>query len=320
MEPNTQLVHFDTARRELILASSIDEVKLIRDKAEALRLYVKQQGAGLEMQNQCAEIKIRAERRAGEMLREQEKNKGAATPLHDERALALPRLSDLGISEVQSHRWQSEAEVPEDVFEQHVATIKDKQEELTSSGLRRLAIKLRGGDIDVSPLPEGVFDVIYADPPWRYDNTGVDGAAQKHYQTMSIEQLCTLEIPAADNSVLFLWVTNPFLRDAFTVIDAWGFEYKTNIVWVKENLKKPGAGFYVRGRHELLFICTKGAFVPDMKGKEPIGSILFADVEEHSRKPSLVYGLIESIYPNCKYLELFARNKREGWESWGLEA
>ena len=112
-------------------------------------------------------------------------------------------------------------------------------------------------------------------------------------------------------------ICNPFLRDAFYVIDAWGFEYKTNIVWVKTNLKKPGSGFYIRGRHELLFICTKGSFVPDQKGKEPIGSVVEAGVAEHSKKPDVIYNLIERIYPEGKYLELFARNTQKGWQSWG---
>lgn len=185
--------------------------------------------------------------------------------------------------------------------------------------LHKVKLAKQSKEIKTSPELKGIYNVIYADPPWQYDNTGVNGAASHHYPTMSIEELCVLNIPSATNAVLFLWVTNPFLRDAFTVLDAWGFKYKTNIVWVKQNLKKPGAGFYVRGRHELLFICTKGSFTPDMVGKEPIGSVLFSDVREHSRKPEEVYGLIEDIYPNCKYLELFARETREGWTSWGNE-
>jgi len=96
-------------------------------------------------------------------------------------------------------------------------------------------------------------------------------------------------------------------------------EYKTNIVWVKTNLKKPGIGFYVRGHHELLFICTKGSFVPDQTGKEPIGSVIEADVREHSEKPDIVYEVIEKMYPERKYLELFAREEREGWAAWGNE-
>jgi len=92
----TSLIHFDTAKRELALASSIDEVKQIRDQAEAIRQYIRQQKGSFEMQNQAAEIKLRAERRAGEMLREQEWHKGAATPSHD--VTPLPKHEDLGIT------------------------------------------------------------------------------------------------------------------------------------------------------------------------------------------------------------------------------
>jgi len=192
--------------------------------------------------------------------------------------------------------------------------------------LRKVQIAKQEHDIKTLPELEGVYNVIYADPPWQYDNTGVNGAANHHYKTLSIEELCHFAIGDtpiqdrfADNTVLFLWVTNPFLRDAFDILDAWGFEYKTNIVWVKRNLIKPGAGFYVRGRHELLFICTKGSFTPDMTQKEPIGSVIEADVQAHSKKPEQAYEIIEALYPEGKYLELFARNQRKGWTSWGNE-
>jgi hypothetical protein len=105
-------------------------VKDIRDKAEALRLYVKQQDEGLEMQNAIAEIKIRAERRAGEMLAETEKNKGAATRSGDRTALP-PTLGELGVTKNQSSEWQQIAEIPEDDFEDHLQTAKEDGKELT---------------------------------------------------------------------------------------------------------------------------------------------------------------------------------------------
>ena len=131
-----ELVHFDTARWELALATNIDEVKLIRDKAEILRQYIRQQGASLEMQNQCAEIKIRAERRAGEILAEREPHPPGPQPVTLHHVRYPPSLKDLGISEIQSHRWQLEASVPEEKFEQWVAKVKADKEELTSIGLR----------------------------------------------------------------------------------------------------------------------------------------------------------------------------------------
>lgn len=162
------------------------------------------------------------------------------------------------------------------------------------------------------PLPEGKFNVIYADPPWEYSNSGFEMSAEKQYPTMPTEDICKMEIPSTPNSVLFLWATNPLLEDAFKVINSWGFEYKTNIVWVK---KRHTAGFYVFGQHELLLIAVKGSMLPEKLHK----SIIEGENKKHSKKPDKVYGIIESMYPKGKYLELFARNKKTGWTSWGNE-
>ncbi len=318
----TRLINFDRAREALALAHSIDEVKQIRDQASALLAYIKQQKGSFEMQNQAAEIKLRAERRAGEMLKENPDIKPGGdrkSSLHDERM----KLADLDISEAQSYRWQLEAEIPEERFEQFISETTAAAEELTSIAAVRIAQKIKR-EIDKAeapPLPDGIFDVIYADPPWRYDNQIESwGPVSLHYQDMALEEIMNIAVPAADNAVLFLWATNPFLEDALKVVEAWDFTYKTNLVWVKTELQRPGSGFYIRGRHELLFICTRGAFVPDQTGKEPIGSVIEAPVQEHSRKPDKAYEIIEAIYPSGKYLELFGRGEqRPGWTSWGLE-
>lgn len=168
-------------------------------------------------------------------------------------------------------------------------------------------------------LPKGKYNIIYADPPWEYRNVGVEGAAEKQYPTMSIEKLIAMPIKdiVANNAVLFLWVTNPLLEECFPVIKAWGFDYKTNICWYKKN-KRTGIGFYVRGIHELFLICVKGQMLPKYT---PL-SLLEADAKEHSRKPIIVYELIEKMYPNKKYIELFARptEKRRNWSYWGKES
>lgn len=137
--PDT-LPHFDRARHELEIARSIDEVKLIRDQAEALRQYARVSGQSLDMQNSAAEIKLRAERKAGELLAAMPKHPGAATPSHDVSALP-PRLADIGISPMQSSRWQAEALVPEPVFEDYLEATKDAGEEITTAGLLRAADK-----------------------------------------------------------------------------------------------------------------------------------------------------------------------------------
>lgn len=163
------------------------------------------------------------------------------------------------------------------------------------------------------PIPTGEYRVIYADPPWQFDNSGFDQSAAAHYPTMPTEKIIALEVPAAPNAVCFMWATNAMLQDALDVMEGWGFDYKTNLVWVKET--GPTIGFYVVSRHELLLIGTKGEhMLPEVK---PI-SIIKGDVTIHSRKPANVYDLIESMYDG-PYIELFARVQREGWDIWGNE-
>lgn len=164
------------------------------------------------------------------------------------------------------------------------------------------------------PLPEGIFNVIYADPPWRY-NVKLRGHPEEYYPTMATEEICNLKFPIADDAVLFLWATNPMLEDALKVMDAWGFKYKTNMVWVKS---KFGTGFYFRGQHELLLVGVRGNIHPPEESARP-PSVLYADTTRHSEKPEEVYKIIETMYPRAKYLELFARSKKTGWKAWGNE-
>ena len=166
------------------------------------------------------------------------------------------------------------------------------------------------------PVPEGEFRVIYADPPWQFSNSGFDQSAEAHYPTQSTESISALstEIHASTNSACFMWATNAMLEDALSVMQAWGFEYKSNFVWVKD--AGPTIGFYTTSRHELLLIGTRGqGMVPEMR---PL-SIIKGAVKEHSRKPEVVYELIESMYDG-PYLEMYARGSRPEWTSWGNEA
>jgi N6-adenosine-specific RNA methylase IME4 len=132
---------------------------------------------------------------------------------------------------------------------------------------------------------------------------------------MKLTDICDIPIPAKKDSVLFLWVPVPLIQQGIAVMKAWGFDYRTGMVWVKNTM---GMGYYFRGRHELLFVGAKG------KGKIPAtadrqDSVILGERKEHSKKPEQVYTIIETAYPNCSYLELFARNPRLGWESWGDE-
>lgn len=163
-------------------------------------------------------------------------------------------------------------------------------------------------------LPDGEFDVIYADPPWQY-NYKARGNPEFHYPLMNDAEICKIPVPSAKDSILFLWATNPKLIEALQVIAAWGYEYKTNLVWVKDKI---GTGFYVRGQHEILLIAKKGNIPTPFNATRP-PSVLKSPRRKHSQKPDEIYELIEQMYPNRQYLELFARQAREGWTSWGDE-
>jgi len=169
-------------------------------------------------------------------------------------------------------------------------------------------------------LPKGEFNVILADPPWKYQfSETYSRSIPAHYPDMDLKDICDLKkkLPIAENAILFLWATSPKLEEAFEVIEAWEFEYKTSFVWVKDKI---GMGYYCRNQHEFLLIAVKGEFfVPDTKNR--FSSVINAKrTSLHSEKPKIVYEMIEKMYPKGKGLELFARkNERKYWTCWGLE-
>jgi N6-adenosine-specific RNA methylase IME4 len=136
---------------------------------------------------------------------------------------------------------------------------------------------------------------------------------------MSLEDIKSMKtkIPAADNAILFLWTTIAMLKESLKVMDSWGFTYRSHVMWVKEG--NIGLGYYVRAQHELLLLGKKGNDMPTpMEANRP-SSVFYAPRTKHSEKPEIVYDIIEKMYPNRKYLELFARKKRSGWTAWGNE-
>jgi N6-adenosine-specific RNA methylase IME4 len=166
-----------------------------------------------------------------------------------------------------------------------------------------------------NPLPDGVFDVIYADPPWKYDFAETESRAiENQYPTMTLGDICSMEIPAAENSVLFLWATAPKLQEALKVMNEWAFDYKTCAVWNKETI---GMGYWFRGQHELLLVGVKGKVSPP-EPKCRYSSVINEAKSKHSKKPDIVYKIIEDMFPNRRYLEMFARKKvSDKWSVWG---
>lgn len=194
----------------------------------------------------------------------------------------------------------------------------------TVTPLLRATRNQQNGAVDfVEPAPLGedgveLAEVLYVDPPWRYEYSVADSRQiENEYPTMSIEEICALPVEqaAADNCVLFLWATSPKLAEAFDVLRAWGFAYKTCAVWDKERM---GMGYYFRQQHELLLVATRGnPRTPEESAR--VGSVLRINRDnKHSRKPEQLYGLIESMYPGSAKREIFARQSRPGWlPAWG---
>ena len=319
----TGLVNFDAAILAIEKAKSVDEVKAIRDKAEAARKYAKQAGVSLKGQNMLAEIKLRCERKAGEISKEMPRQPGKRTDLtsqHDVNRLPTKTemADDMGVPVMTLDRWELEAEVPEEQFEEHVEAIKAGEKELTSASVLRLAKKLRPKPEPI-PLPKGKYNVIYADPPWEYGDHLVEGygAVDNHYPQMSIKELCDMPVGGCvcDEAVLFLWVTSPLLDECWPIISAWGFEYKTSFVWDKV---KHNYGHYNSVRHEFLLICTRGSFLPQCKTLHD--SVITEErSQKHSEKPESFRQIIETMYPIGKKLELFGRKKTDGWTVFGNE-
>jgi N6-adenosine-specific RNA methylase IME4 len=198
---------------------------------------------------------------------------------------------------------------------------KAKEQKLKLSEVRMEVRKLKRQKVSEGAGElKGTFRVIYADPPWPYDDQGrmPDGARSTtadHYETMTLEKICEHEVKAhaQPDSVLFLWVPVPLLPDAFPVIDAWGFTYKNEIVWDKV---RHMMGHYVSNRHENLLIATRGSCAPD-RLVPMIDNVQTIKAEgEHSQKPEEFRQIIERLYDG-PYLELFARKKTKGWTAWG---
>lgn len=170
------------------------------------------------------------------------------------------------------------------------------------------------------------FNIIYADPPWQYrvnSKNGFKGCADKHYQTMNIEEIRSLPVKeiTADDCILFLWVTFPFLIEGLSVLESWGFKYKTcGFNWVKRNKKSDGwflgLGFWTRSNSEICLIATKGH--PQRVSKS-VSQICDARRMEHSKKPDEIRNRIVELCGDLPRIELFARKEYDGWVCLGNE-
>jgi N6-adenosine-specific RNA methylase IME4 len=273
----------------------VESTTSMAEQGKAIVQAAEATGAGVS----AAKIMDRARREAPEVF--------AAA-----KAGALPTVED--VKRVTSLPPEKRAEVLQKVERGEARDVKAAVAAVKLEAKHALAAEL-----EAAPLlaPSGPYRVIVMDPPWRYGARVEDAShrGRNQYPDMSQEQLLALPVPALaeEDCALWLWTTNAFMRDAYALIDAWGFKDKTILTWVKT----PGLGLgdYLRNTTEHCIVATKGRPL-FLTSNQP--THIIEPKREHSRKPDQFYTLVESLNPGSK-LEMFSRQPRPGWASWGAE-
>jgi N6-adenosine-specific RNA methylase IME4 len=329
------LILLDTAAQVLAEVESIEDALDIRDKAAALVHYLaRRDKAGLSVARAEA-IKLRAERRAGELLPEKATPAQAASKGGKAKAAGL-RVKPAGtgaVTKVEAHRLRQLAAIPAPEFEGALAGGRKRGE--ATRKVRQLAkaegkrarieevvsqVEAPAPGVYAGPLegvPGGQWLTIAADPPWAYQDAGCDGAAQAEYDTMTTAQIAALDVGRlahAEGCHLWMWTTWPMIREKapHMVLAAWGFTWRSELVWDKQRF---GVGRWLRKQTEVLILATRGRLpiatqdIPDM---------LSVARGRHSEKPSEAMEIIERASPGPR-VELFAREARAGWSAWGNE-
>ena len=331
MSTNSLVARLTILAKKITELSTVEEAKHFHGQAAGVEKYLQEQRASSMAALTATELRVRAERRLGELLAGMP---GKGSHGGDRKSSDIVSLEDLSIHKKQSERWQSIATVPEEDFEAYLQR-GHKQGEITSAGLLKMAKQLRAQTtVDDGTLlphddPDAVgvvtsdlaslvssperFGCVYADPPWQYDNKGTRAAAADHYGTMTVEEIAALPVRelVAETAHLHLWTTNAFLEQSFPLMRAWGFEFRSAFVWTKD---KMGIGNYWRNAHEYLLLGVRGPKASFRK--HDLISWQCIARGEHSAKPYAVRKMVERASPG-PYLELFGRQVVPGWTVFG---
>jgi len=333
------LVIFTKASAMLAEADTMQKAKELRDLSLTAADWAKRKGMGQAAVQYARGYALEAERRMGEILAKTPRAKGTrgqqlsagpgrgkktgghvmSPPVSD-----TPTLTDIGITKRESTQAQMLASLPRKVFDairDGLKTLTQANRELKES--KRKARRRENAALvesTPSPLKSGArFATIVVDPPWDWGDEGdCDqlGRARPTYETMPLEKL--LELPVdklADvDCHLYLWITNRSLPKGFALLEKWGFRYVTCLTWCKPSI---GMGNYFRGQTEQVLFGVKGS-QPLLR--KDVGTWFAAPRgKQHSSKPDKFFDLIESCSPAPR-LEMFAREKRNGWTLWGADA
>jgi len=348
------LVRYDTACRALAEAKAVDEVKDIRDRAMAMQLYAKQ-AKNRELEADAFEIRLRAEKRVGEMMEEQKETVGLNTGARGVgtavRVSEKLTLAEAGIDKNLANKARKLRALSKEEFEQVISEGREtiqrgverqvlKAVEIAAARQAYDARKEQGAkveDLHALVVSGKRFPVILADPPWSfrvYSGKDKQSSAERYYDTMSLDDIKALPVKrlAADDCALFLWGVCPEVPGALEVISAWGFEFKTKaFTWIKTTAGgglHTGMGYWTRANSEDVWFATRGSprcedvwFAtrgsPQRLAMD-VHQPIFAPVGKHSEKPDEVHKRIERLLAG-PYLELFARSERDGWVTWGNE-
>jgi N6-adenosine-specific RNA methylase IME4 len=337
-----ELTRYDAACRALAEARTVDEAKDIRDKSIAMATYARQ-AKNRELEADAVEIRLRATRRLDQLRQVQKESVGlnpGGRPVKTGvlETPVLPTLASEGIDKNLAKQGRTLGALSDPKFEEVVADARDKVARAVRNAVREAEILQEretyhsrvehGGtvvDLESAIQAGRRFGVICADPPWSfeaYSGKGKQRSAERHYDTWSLDRIKALAVGnlAADDCALLLWAVWPELDGALEVITAWGFEYQTaGFVWVKQNPSGEGLftgmGYHTRANTEPCLLATRGS--PQRLAAD-VHQVVMAPVGRHSKKPTEVYSRIQRLYPG-PYLELFARQPRDGWTVWGNE-
>jgi len=311
----------DEAGRALEVAVTIPQHKLVADVAAAQEIFAARQSLSDDVIGYAHALKIEALAGLGELLKKAPKAKGTdrgGRPKIDGSrkvpSITPPTLAEQGVNKKTANLARKLAALSD--TERNAVAARDKT---LAAVTREKAAKVRETRIS---LPDAKYRVIYADPPWNYNDKADAGAvqaggAEKYYPVLSIKDLCALDVNGIcdQDCVLFMWTTSPLLVECAPVIKAWGFRYRASFVWdkVKHNM-----GHYNSVRHEFLLICGRGSCAPTKPTL--YDSVQVIERTGHSEKPERFRAIIDELYPEGRRLELFARREPPApWERWGNE-
>lgn len=324
----------ERAKELLSSCRDVDEVKAMKDKAEAMRTYARSKGDAEEAQRAAAEIVVRCVRRIGELAPPKPTpQEYGARSRGGKGADPTSRSATSGLSRSDLERARAIASVPEEVFEERLAIARKAKREVTRNefirnGKRADVLESAEKDEaasdpafyrDLYDAPAGRFRCIYADPPWSYDDEGVPGGGlATQYPSLSLSELKDMDVGRLaheDGAHLWLWTTWPMIRQRspHELIAAWGFAWVSEIIWNKVRF---GVGRRARVKTEVLIIAERGKpqfLVDDQDGYLEVAR------RAHSEKPEEARVIVERCSPGPR-IELFARNVPAGWDAFGNQA